>query len=102
MGRKERRFMERQNRVAERKNAMLIQRNEMREFANEVRKVNVEDLMTCFALAERRLYGFGKKRILRTLQYIDELMGPIVSGECSIDDYKKIIQDEAHIEIVCE
>lgn len=102
MGRKERRLIERKNRIDNKKNAVQMQRNEMREFANEVRRVNVEDLMTCFALAEHRLYGFGKKRILRTLTYVDELMGPIISGECTLDDYKKIIEEEAHIQIVCE
>lgn len=102
MGRKERRLAERKRRIDDKKNAATMQRNELREFANEVRKVNVEDLMTCFALAEHRLYGFGKKRILRTLTYVDELMGPIISGECTLNDYKKIIEEEAHIQIVCE
>lgn len=102
MGRKERRYIQRQQRIEERKGKMLLSKDDVQEIADDVRKMNVEDLMTCFALAERRLYGFGKKRILRTLQYVDELMEPIISGECTLDDYKKIIEDEAHIRIVCD
>lgn len=102
MGRKERRIMERKNRMENRKGKVALSRGEIRDFADDVRKCNVEDLMTCFALAEHRLYGFGRTRILRTLQYVDELMGPIVSGECTLDDYKKIIENEVNIKIVCE
>lgn len=102
MGRRERRYAERQQRIEERKGKMLLSKDEVQEIANDVRKVNVEDLMTCFALAEHRLYGFGKKRILRTLQYVDELMEPIISGECTMDDYKKMVEEEVNVSIVCE
>ena len=104
MGRAERRKMERKNRIEERKGRMS--RSELKKIEavarDEVSKYNVEALMTCFALAEHRLYKFGRKRCLRSLQYIDELMGAINNDEATIEDYKKELESEIELTIKCD
>lgn len=79
MGRAERRKAERRNRIENRKGKILMSREEIGEMkqkvSNNVSSYNVESLMIRFALAEHRLYGFWQKRIMRSLQYIDNLMG---------------------------
>lgn len=106
MGRTERRRLERRNRIEDRKDKLYMSRDEINRMKDEIAAVaseyNVENLMTCFALAEHRLYGFGQKRILRTLQYIDELMGPIADGTATIEDYKKELEREGNVVIRCD
>lgn len=106
MGRAERRKWERHNRIEDRKDKLYMSRDEINRLKEEIAatasEYNVENLMTCFALAEHRLYGFGQKRILRTLQYIDELMGPIAEGTATIEDYKKDLEREANVVIKCD
>ena len=105
MGRAERRRMERNNRIEERKGKILMSPhdiNEMkRNIAQDVTDFKIETLMTCFALANHRLYGHGATRTMRTLQYIDELMGPIATGEKTVDDYKRELEEEAKVIIKC-
>lgn len=105
MGRAERRRTERHNRMQNRKNKLLISKRELsdikRKVSDDVSDYNVEALMTCFALAEHRLYGFGKKRIFCTLQYIDELMGAILTDDATIEEYKNELEREAKITIKC-
>lgn len=105
MGRAERRMMERRNRIENHKNKISMTRDELRQIkkkvSTDVSDYNVELLMTCFALAEHRLYGFGKKRIFRSLQYIDELMGGINNDPTIVDEYKKELDVEAGVRIVC-
>lgn len=98
MGRAERRKAEKRDRIESRKGKILVSRDEINKMKNdissEMSKYSVETLMTCFALAERQLYGFGPKRILRSLRCIDELFGKILSGEASMEDYIQEIKDE--------
>ena len=105
MGRAEKRRMERKNRIEERKGKVLMSHsdiNEMkRSIVEDVADFRTEALMTCFALANRRLYGHGTQRTLRTLKYIDELMGPIATGEKTIDDYKRELENEVSVKVVC-
>ena len=72
MGRAERRQSERRKRIDDRKGKVLLSRDDISEMKRQERdetsKYNVEILMSCFALAEHRLYGFGQKRILRRLR----------------------------------
>lgn len=106
MGRAERRRMERKNRIEDRKGKILMTPhdiNEMkRNIVEDVADFKTEALLTCFALANHRLYGHGTKRTLRTLQYIDELMGPLLTGEKTIDDYKREAEEEVHISVRCK
>lgn len=103
MGRAERRLAERKNRIETKRNNVSMTRQEFGEMKdsirNDVSKYNVEALMTCFALAEHRLYGFGTKRVFRTLSYIDELMGNIVDGSATVEDYKKLLEEEVGVAI---
>lgn len=105
MGRAERRRAERKSRIESRKNQVSMTYQELGEMKEEIMtdasKLNVEALMTCFALAERRLYGFGPKRVLRSLQYIDDLMGDILNGEATIRDYQKQLEEELSIKVKC-
>lgn len=103
LGRAERRREERRNRIESHKGSLSISREELSEMkrkaSSDASKFNVEALMTCFALAEHRLYGFGQKRIFRSLQYIDELMGKILDDTANIEDYKRELEDEASVKI---
>lgn len=106
MGRAERRKAERRNRIENRKGKILMSREEIgvmkQKVSNNVSSYNVESLMTCFALAEHRLYGFGQKRIMRSLQYIDNLMGAILNDEATMEDYMKELKDETGVVIKCD
>lgn len=106
MGRQERRLAERRNRIENRKGKIPLSRKEIKELkdtiTHDASAYSVEALMTCYALALRRLYGFGHKRILRSLQAIDGLMGEILDDKATIENYKKILEDETGIIIRCD
>lgn len=106
MGRAERRRTERRNRIENRKGKIPLSHSEIGEIKRQTREkvsaYNVESLMTCFALAEHRLYGFGQKRIMRSLQYIDELMGYILNDKATMEDYLKELEEETGVIIKCE
>lgn len=74
MNRSERRRLEKQNRI----------RNENRKLidaiAQDTENQRVEALMTCFALAMREEFGFGKKRVLRALRRVDRVYGYMDKG----------------------
>ena len=103
MGREERRRRERADRLDSRKDKVLIDKKELADMRSDivdtVGKYDVEVMMTCFALAEHRLFGFGGTRIMRSLEYIDELMGNVLSGFKTIEDYKQELIDETGIAI---
>lgn len=103
MGRAERRRNERANRLDSRKDKVLIDKKELADMRSDivdtVGKYDVEAMMTCFALAEHRLFGFGGTRIMRSLEYIDGLMGDVLSGSKTIEDYKQELIDETGIAI---
>lgn len=105
MGRVERRKAERYKRIERSKEEVTMTRQELAEMRDKlsqnVLNYNVEALMTCFALAEHRLYGFGKTRILRSLQYIDDLMGEVNDGKASIEDFKRELEEETNVMIKC-
>ena len=106
MGRAEMRRWTRKNKIEERKGKMLMTKQELKEYEDAVRNdistYNVEALMTCIAIAEHRLYGFGQTRVTRTLNYIDELMGEVLNGNKTIEDYKKIADEEVGVIIKCK
>lgn len=105
MGRAEKRKAERYNRIEKSKEQVVLSRRELTEMreklSQDVLNYNVEALMTCFALAEHRMYGFGKKRILRSLQYIDDLMGDVNDGKATIEDYKRELEEKTNVAIKC-
>lgn len=101
MGRAERRRQERMRKLEDKQNNVTLNRHDLNEIkekiAADAAKYDVEILMTCFALTEHRLYGFGQKRILRSLNYIDLLMGNILQGCKTIDDYRDELDREASV-----
>lgn len=106
MGRAERRRIERNNRIEERKGKVLVSREALSEskkrIVDQANKYSTEYLMTCFALTMHRMYGFGAKRILATLQYVDGLMGEILYDYKTMDDFIKELKDETGVEIKCD
>lgn len=106
MGRAEQRRKERLNRLENKKGKVAISPQEIndmkKQLTNQAARYDVEMLMTCFALAEHRLYGYGKKRIIRTLSYIDGLMEEILQDRATIEDYKKELEQESKVVIKCE
>ena len=106
MGRAERRRAERNERIENRKGKIPMSQNDItdlkRRTISQTSAFDTEALMTCFALANRRLYKHGLERTLRTLQYVDELMGPLLDGAKEIDDYKKELENEIGLKIRCE
>jgi len=106
VGRQERRLAERRNRIENRKGKIPLSRKEIRDLKKQVSSdalaYSAEALMTCYALALRRLYGFGYKRLLRSLQAIDGLMEDVLNDVATIEDYKKILEDETGIIIRCD
>ena len=106
MRRAERRRTERRNRIEQKKNTQNMTYQELgamkEKIRNDISHYNVEALMTCFALAEHRLYGFGHKRMMRSLNYIDELMGDIINDKATMEDYKKELEEETGVIIKCE
>lgn len=105
MGRAERRRLERKERIEDRKGKVALSRQELRHLREQVRDdvsgYSVEALMTCFALAERRVHKFGQKRIFKSLQYVEDLMKDIIDDKATIEEYKKQLEDETGIIIKC-
>lgn len=105
MGRAEKRRAERRNRIEGRKDKILMTPEELGKFKQNVRDqvsgYGTETLMTCFALAEHRVHGFGEKRLLKTLNYIETLMADILDDKYTIEDYKQMLTDETGIVISC-
>lgn len=105
MGRAERRRAERQNRIQDRKDKILMSQNEItelkRSITHDASAYGIEALMTCYALALHKLYGFGEKRLLQALAEIDRLSENILNGTNTIEDYKKILEDETGVVIKC-
>ena len=57
--------------------------------------------MTCFALANHKLYGHGADETFQTLQYIDDLMGAVNADEKTIEEYKLELEKEINVVIKC-
>lgn len=107
MGRAERRRLERRNRIEDRKTKILMRPEDIAAMKAKITEdvtenfgsYSTEALMTCFALANHRLYGHGWKRTMRTLQYIDEMMGPIADGTKTVHDLRKELEDEVGFKV---
>lgn len=103
MGRAERRKTERANRIENRKGKLVVSKQELSDIrknvSNEVSERNVNTLMTCFGVSLHRVYGFGGRRIMRVLQYIDYMMSDLVDGTYTIDDYREWLLDETGVSI---
>lgn len=103
MNRAERRKMEKEHRADISRNTVKVDRREIKareeKLKDDLGTYYVETLMTCLAVAEHRMHGFGKKRILKTLQCIDDIMGEINSGNSTIDDLRQELLDEVGLSV---
>ena len=63
----------------------------------DVRSFDIDMLMTCFALSERRLYRFGRKRIARSIGMVSALMDDVMSGKATLEDYKNELERDAKV-----
>jgi len=97
MGRAERRKKERIDRIEARKDKILVSRDEISDMKHKVGEYKMEVLLTCFALANHRLWGHGATRIFRTLKTVEEMADAVLSGEVSMDDYICELKNEAGI-----
>ena len=78
-------------------------KNEARkEAVNKISKFDVEVLFTCFAQSLRDNYGWGHKRLFRTLNSVDEMFGRVLAGELSDEDMRQRLLDECGILIDCD
>lgn len=100
MNRAMKRKQYRESRIQENKENPVLRQKDISSIKEEVSKENVNNILTCVALAEHRLYGFGQTRVLRTLQYIDKvLMQDILDDKATIHDYKRALSDEIGVYI---
>lgn len=102
MGRAERRKASREERmyeIAAMKNKKMGETIKQRA-VDETRAFDIDMLMTCFALSERRLYRFGRKRISKSVNKVAELMNDILTGRATLDDYKKELESDAKVSLV--
>ena len=99
MGRAERRRMERSDRIENRKGKLLMSKSDLKDIRAEISENNVQVLITCFALANHRIYGHGHKTTLRTLTEVDRMMGEILDGTKTMDDFTRELREECEIEV---
>lgn len=99
MGRSLRRLMERQNKIESRKGKKLMSKEDLHQLSDTISEYNVETMMTCFSLVLHREFGFGKTRIFRVLEGVDNLMGGILDGSVTVSEYKQQLEDEAGVRI---
>lgn len=101
MNRAERRKIERKEKHGK---GVTLSKNELNSIKEQISDrasiTTVDILMVCFALAEHRVHKFGKKRIKKTIDYIDSLVEDIVNGNATLEDYKKALKEEADVTIV--
>lgn len=107
MGRAERRKLERKNRLEDRKTKILMRPEDIKAMKEKITAdvtenfgaYSTEAMLTCFALVNHRLYGHGWKRTMKTLQAVDELMGPIADGTKTVHDLRKELEDEVGFKV---
>lgn len=105
MGRAERRKSERLTRIQERKGKLLMSREDLgkikEKLSYKASGYSTETLMTCFALALCRK-GLNDDEIVEYIQSIDGLMDGILSGENTMQDYLKELEDKTGLIIKCK
>lgn len=107
MGRAERRKLERKNRLEDRKTKILMRPEDIAAMKAKITEdvtenfgaYSTEAMLTCFALANHRLYKHGLTRTMRTLAYIDKLMEPISDGTKTVHDLRKELEEEVGVKI---
>lgn len=90
MGRAERRLAEKREKKTNK---------DVKRAVNATRDFDIDILMTCFALAEHKMHGFGRKRISKTINCVCEMMDDILTDKATIEDYKKILEEKAKVRL---
>lgn len=105
MGRVERRRAERNKRIEERKGKLLVSPKELSEIKQklsyEAAGYSTESLMTCFALSLHH-FGMDSDQIAECIVHINSLMDAILNDECTMEDYKKELEEQTGIIIKSE
>lgn len=76
-----------------------IRESELKKIKKEATDDATEFLLTVFLTVLRDGDGYGKKRLCRTMDRINDLCDSIVKGYCSLYDLEKVLYDEARIVI---
>lgn len=90
MNRAERRRLERETTTSERKKSQI---------RKETRNFDAELLMTCFALANHRLWGHDRDEVMKSLRYTNDLMDEILNGVSNLNTFKRELQNEVGVNI---
>lgn len=101
MNKQQRRKQEKPDR-ATKKYTLEDVRESRKEAMEKTVHFTVEKLMACFAYTLRKEYGFGKKRIMKALRFIDDYAGMINNGEITLDEICKRLEDEVGAIIRCD
>lgn len=101
MGRAEKRKMERNNRIENRKSMIHMSYEEyseaIRKAKNEATRDAFKVFATCMALKDIQMHGYGKKRIIDNLNYMNDLMNALLDGDANFADYEKEVYDKGVI-----
>lgn len=104
MGRAERRQRDRKHRIETRKGKFLLSHQELNDIIEyerlDMRKYTVESLMSCFALAEYRLYDADEDKIRELITFIDGLMEDILDEKATMDQYLDELEEGAGVIII--
>lgn len=108
MGRAEQRRAERARVVANGKGRVSLSHKEIGQIKEaaetKILEYNVEALMTCFALVLEEMDEpvMGAGDIQMALGRIDELMGAVLDGTASIEDYKNELELKTGLVVSCK
>lgn len=104
MGREERRREERQKKKElSKQNNMSRSRSKsnaiVESLIHDVTEHNTRIFLTCLGLTLHDEYGFGKKRIMRTLEHIDHLTNDILTEKATIEELEERLHKETGVSI---
>lgn len=103
MGRAERRRQERNGRISDRKGKIALRPDQIQRIKNDAAdtasKFGVDTLMTCFAQVLHTEFGWGRVRILRVLNAVDETFGRVLTDGLSIQEMRQKLEDEVGLRI---
>ncbi|MCD8398135.1 MAG: hypothetical protein LUD12_13320 [Lachnospiraceae bacterium] len=101
MGRAECRRQERAERKQYNKETIRLRPDEIKKIRDkgeeDARRFDIDALLTSFAITMHDQYGFGQKRIMRALGYVDDMYTKIYQEELDITELKKRLREETGV-----
>ena len=99
MGRAERRRAEKSGKKVEAKKPMISMTQEayleaIRDAKNQATRDAFDVFATCMALKDIRMHGYGKKRIIDNLDYMNKLMDDLLDNKANFADYKQEVYNK--------